>query len=67
MNSNLEVKVVKDGDGRFIDVYKRQDVIRVHTVPYHRISSEIGNAIRFPEAIGDVHLKQYSTKNKKQG
>jgi dihydropteroate synthase len=45
------------------------DVIRVHTVPYHRISSEIGNAIRFPGAIEDVHLKQYkySTKNKKQG
>jgi hypothetical protein len=28
--------------------------------------SEIGNAVRFSEAIEDVHLKQYSAKNNQQ-
>lgn len=35
------------------------DVIRVHTVAHHKMPSEIGNAIRFSEAMEDVHLKQY--------
>lgn len=37
------------------------DVVRVHTVSHHRMSSEIGSAIRFAEVIEDVHLKQYSS------
>ncbi|HQL87275.1 MAG: dihydropteroate synthase [Lentisphaerae bacterium] len=42
------------------------DVIRVHTISHHRMPSEIGNAVRFSEAIEDVHLKQYSAKNNQQ-
>jgi dihydropteroate synthase len=41
------------------------DVVRVHTVSHHRMPSEIGNAVRFSEAMEDVHLKQYGTRNKK--
>ncbi len=42
------------------------DVIRVHTILHHRMHSEIGNAVRFAEAMEDTHLKQYGAKKSNQ-